>query len=95
MRGCAKFTRLLYDETVQIASNWTTRLSIQFCLYLRALDLWESKRRFLVLFTPLPSTTFAKCGQMLFLQIILGVFLVWKKVLVLVKRRAVSVLVCQ
>ena len=47
-----------------IASDWMTRLSTQFCLYVRTLDpLWESKQCFLVLFTVLTSTAFTKCGQ--------------------------------
>ena len=54
-----------------------TRLSKQFCLYLRALNAC-----FLVLFTALPSLAFTKCGQVLFSKIILGVFVVWKKVVV-------------
>ena len=33
---------------------------MQFCLYLCALDLWESKQGFLIRFTALPSTTFAQ-----------------------------------
>ena len=41
------------------------------------------------LFTALPSTAFAKFGHELFSKIILGVFVVWKK-LVSVKRRAVD-----
>ena len=45
------------------------------------------------LFTALPSTAFAKFGPELFSKIILGVFVVWKK-LVLVKRRAVDQIVC-
>ena len=45
------------------------------------------------LFTALPSTAFAKVGHELFSKIILGVFVVWKKV-VLVKRRAVDQSVC-
>ena len=45
------------------------------------------------LFTALPSTAFAKFGHELFSKIILGVFVVWKK-LVLVKRRAVDQSVC-
>ena len=45
------------------------------------------------LFTALPSTAFAKFGHELFSKIVLGVFVVWKK-LVLVKRRAVDQSVC-
>ena len=45
------------------------------------------------LFTALPGTAFAKFGHELFSKIILGVFVVWKK-LVLVKRRAVDQSVC-
>ena len=45
------------------------------------------------LFTALPSTAFAKFGHEVFSKIILGVFVVWKK-LVLVKRGAVGQSVC-
>ena len=44
-------------------------------------------------FTALPSTAFAKFGHELFSKVILGVFVVWKK-LVLVKRGAVDQSVC-
>ena len=94
MGSCAEFTRLLYDETVQIASVLDGSIAnavlfVPTCL--RVSDPWESERRFLVLFTDLPSTAFAKCGQV-FSKIILGVFGVWKKVLVI--RRAVNRSVC-
>ena len=45
------------------------------------------------LFTALPSTALAKFGHEVFSKVILGVFVAWKK-LVLVKRRAVDQSVC-
>ena len=45
------------------------------------------------LFSALPSTALVKFGHELFSKIILGVYVVWKK-LVLVKRRAVDQSVC-
>ena len=59
----------------------------------RCLHVCQGELVLFDLFTALPSTAFAKFGHEVFSKIILGVFVVSKK-LVLVKRRAVDQRVC-
>ena len=71
----------------------TNRLLLVKPVTKRSLRVCHGGLAFFDLFTALPSTAFAKFGHELFSKIILGVFVVWKK-LVLVKRRAVDQSVC-
>ena len=81
-----------HDGVYELSPN-TNRLLLVKPVTRRCLQLCHGGLVLFYLFTALPSTAFTKFGHELFSKIILGVFVVWKK-LVLVKRRAVDQSVC-
>ena len=83
-----------YHDDVYELSPITNRLLLVKPVTKRSLHVCHGGLFFFPdLFTALPSRAFAKFGHEVFSKIILGVFVVWKK-LVLVKRRAVDQSVC-